>query len=194
MAKPTTPRPRKEGQTVSRGELLVRGSDLAFRQFVHDTLAFASRIQAIRNALGKVIGLSGTQYTILIAVAREQQTKGIGINHIAEQLHFSPAFVTIEVNKLVAAKLISKKENPEDRRRVLLTTTGKSMDLLRTLTAVQRPVNDMLFESLAADDFECLRRKTPQLVDSADRALRLFNFASSKGKAKSPAAAQRRDS
>jgi len=179
MAKATkTKNGRGEPLTVSRPQLLLRGNDQAFRQFVHDTLAFASRVQAIRNALGSVIGLSGTQYTILIAIAREQQKRNIGINHIAENLHFSPAFVTIEVNKLVAAKLVTKKENPADRRRVLLTTTSKAMELLRSLTSVQRPVNDMLFESLSADDFECMRNKTPHLVDSADRALHLFDFMS----------------
>lgn len=183
-----------EPLTVSRSPLLVRGSDMAFRQFVHDTLAFATRIQAIRNALGKVIGLSGTQYTILIAVAREMNRKGIGINYIAEQLHFSPAFVTIEVNKLVEAKLISKKENPQDRRRVLLATTPKAEELLRNLTAVQRPVNDMLFESLGAEDFECMRRKTPEMVDSADRALQLFGFMSANTGDKSLSPSKRRDS
>jgi MarR family transcriptional regulator, organic hydroperoxide resistance regulator len=150
--------------TVSRPQLLIRGSDHAFRQFVHDTLAFATRIQAIRNALGGVIGLSGTQYTILIAVAREQHKKGVGINHIADQLHFSPAFVTIEVNKLVAARLVSKAE-----------------DLLRNLTVVQRPVNDMLFESLSAEDFDRMRRKMTNLVDHADRAIQLLEFLPQKG-------------
>jgi hypothetical protein len=52
---------------------------------------------------------------------------------------------------------------------------------LRSLTTVQRPVNDMLFESLSAEDFEWLRHKTPHLVDSADRALRLFDFMSANG-------------
>jgi MarR family transcriptional regulator, organic hydroperoxide resistance regulator len=167
--------------TVSRPQLLIRGSDHAFRQFVHDTLAFATRIQAIRNALGGVIGLSGTQYTILIAVAREQHKKGVGINHIADQLHFSPAFVTIEVNKLVAARLVSKAENPDDRRRVLLTITSKAEDLLRNLTVVQRPVNDMLFESLSAEDFDRMRRKMTNLVDHADRAIQLLEFLPQKG-------------
>lgn len=178
-------RKSSEPLTVSRQELLIRGSDLPFRQFVHDTLAFAARIQSVRNALGSVIGLSGTQYTILIAIAREQHKTGVGINHVAEQLHFSPAFVTIEVNKLVAKRLIVKKENAEDRRRVILTTTPKAEELLRNLTVVQRPVNDLLFEQLDAEDFERLRLKMSQMVDSADRALRLFEFLSQKDRAPS---------
>lgn len=169
---------RAKPLTVSRSQLLVRGNDQAFRQFVHDALAFSARLQSIRNALGGVIGLSGTQYTILIAVARDQHTVGVGINHIADQLHFSPAFVTIEVNKLVNNRLVSKKVNPDDRRRVLLTTTPKAEELLSELTVVQRPVNDMLFESLSAEDFERLRHKMTSLVDSADRALQLFDFLS----------------
>jgi MarR family transcriptional regulator, organic hydroperoxide resistance regulator len=193
MAKPTRPATSPgEPLTVSRPQLLIRGSDHAFRQFVHDTLAFAARIQSIRNALGGVIGLSGTQYTILIAIAREQPKTGIGINHVAEQLHFSPAFVTIEVNKLVAAKLITKKENPKDRRRVLLAVTPKAEETLRNLTVVQRPVNDTLFDSLDSDDFARLRARMPDLVDSADRALELCNFMSKNESGKSPAGARSR--
>lgn len=179
MSKPRKPRrDSRNFQTVSRPELLVRRSDLPFRQFVHDTLAFATRIQAIRNALGNAIGLSGTQYTILIAVAREQEKNVIGVNEIARHLHFSAAFVTIEVAKLVKSNLIAKKQNPRDRRRVMLTTTAKSERLLQNLTAVQRPVNNMLFESLNAADFEFLRHKMVELVESADRSLQLFDLPS----------------
>ncbi len=35
--------------TVARPELLVDGSDDAFRQMIHDALAFASRLQAGRE-------------------------------------------------------------------------------------------------------------------------------------------------
>ncbi|MCC6887808.1 MAG: winged helix-turn-helix transcriptional regulator [Hyphomicrobiales bacterium] len=168
------PRGATDTLTVSRPQLLSRGSDRTFRQFVHDTLAFSARIQAIRNALGGAINLSGPQYTILIAIARNQPNNPVGINHIAEQLHLSPPFVTIEVNKLVAARLITKRANTKDRRRVVLTITPKARTLLRWLTSIQRPANDVLFESLSSDDFAHLRRKMPEMVASADRALRLF--------------------
>jgi DNA-binding MarR family transcriptional regulator len=188
MAKASVPRNRAaRSLTVSRPQLLKRGGDLAFRQFVHDALAFSGRIQAIRNALGSVIGLSGTQYTILIAIARGRHGQGVGINHVAELLHFSPAFVTIEVNKLVSAKLITKKTHPGDRRRVVLTTTSKAEELLRSLTIVQRPVNDMLFERLTAEDFDRLRQQMPELVDSAGRALRLFDLLVKTGTNAAPA-------
>lgn len=169
---------RKTELTVSRKALLVDGSDEAFRQFVHDTLAFSARIEAVRNTLASVIGMAGAQYTILISIAQEQGLTGVGINHIAERLHYSAPFVTIEVNKLVASNLVEKRGNPDDRRRVLLTVTPKARDLLNQLAAVQRPVNDALFSTLSAADFQRLRKKMSELVGTADQALNLAGLMS----------------
>lgn len=163
--------------TVSRPELLVEGSDRDFRQLVHDTLAFAARIQEVRSRLGALIGLSGAQYTILVAVAHLQGREGgVGVNLLAEHLHLSGAFVTIEVNKLVAAELVTKEVNPEDRRRVLLTITAKAQHLLDELTAVQRPANDALFACLSAADFHAFRHMVAELVQTGDRTLKLLDY------------------
>lgn len=163
--------------TVSKPELLTGSSDSEFRQLVHDTLAFAARIQAIRNHMGAAIGLTGTQYTVLIAVAHNQaRPGGLGVNQIAEHLQLSGAFVTIEVNKLVDAKLVAKRTNPEDRRRVLLSITAKSRSLLERLTTLQRPVHDALFDCLSTADFHRLRGLMAKLVLTGDQSLHLARF------------------
>jgi DNA-binding MarR family transcriptional regulator len=162
--------------TVSRDALLTGGSDQTFRQFVHDMLAFAARIEEVRSRLGRVIGLAGHKYTVLIAIAHLQdQDGGVGINEIAEHLHLSGAFVTIETNGLLQAGLIVKKTNPVDRRRVLLSITPKAEALLNKLATVQSPVNDALFQCLSPADFRWLRRIISQLVDTGDDALRLLD-------------------
>lgn len=169
---------RKSGRalTVSCEQLLVGGSDEAFRQFVHDMLAFAARIQETRSRLGQVIGLSGSKYTVLIAIGHLQdQDGGVGINRVAEHLHLSGAFVTIETNQLLKAGLVVKQTNQNDRRRVLLSITPKARTLLERLTAVQRPANDELFGFLSAKEFETLRHMTPRLVKSGDRALKILD-------------------
>src|SRR5258707_4462608 len=71
----------KNELTVSRPALLVDGSDRSFRQLVHDMLAFSARIQEVRGRLGSVIGLSGTQYTVLIAIAHLRlQNEEVGVS------------------------------------------------------------------------------------------------------------------
>ncbi|OYW61457.1 MAG: MarR family transcriptional regulator [Azorhizobium sp. 32-67-21] len=161
--------------TASRDALLVDGSDAEFRALVHDMLAFASAIQEVRNRLGQLIGLSGTQYTILTAIARLTETRSeLGVNQLADHLHLSGAFVTIEVNKLVAAGLVSKAVNPDDRRRVVLEVTAEAERRLKGMTRVQCPANDMLFEPLTAKDFRQLRAITSKLAGTGPRTLALI--------------------
>ena len=70
--------------TATRRELMVDGTDAAFRQFVHDFLAFSVRVEQVRSGFGKMLGLSGTAYTILISIAHLGQKEGdIGISPIA---------------------------------------------------------------------------------------------------------------
>ncbi|WP_139212525.1 MarR family winged helix-turn-helix transcriptional regulator [Bradyrhizobium sp. NFR13] len=177
MAIKSKSRKMKVEPTISRPQLMVDGSDRAFRQFVHDTLAFSARLQAVRGQLGAVIGLSGTQYTVLIAIAHLSGTdEKIGVNQVAEHLHFSGAFITIEINKLVSNGLVEKETDAEDRRRVILTITPKARALLNELAPVQRPVNDMLFRSMSAADFERTRKLMSEMVDAADEAIRLLDY------------------
>jgi DNA-binding MarR family transcriptional regulator len=139
-------------------------------------LAFAARIQEVRSRLGRVIGLAGQKYTVLIAIAHLQhQDGGVGINEIADHLHLSSAFVTIETNGLLKAGLVIKRTNPQDRRRVLLMITPKAAKLLDKLTVVQAPVNDALFACLSTKDFASLGRMVSRLVETGDSALRLLD-------------------
>ena len=177
MAMKAKPRRVRIEPTITRTQLMVGGSDRAFRQFLHDTLAFSARLQAVRGQLGAVIGLSGTQYTVLIAIAHlSSDDEKVGVNQVAEHLHFSGAFITIEINKLVASGLVEKETDAEDRRRVVLTITPKARELLNELAPVQRPVNDMLFRGLSATDFDKFRKLMSGMVEAADEAIRLLDY------------------
>jgi DNA-binding MarR family transcriptional regulator len=174
---PQPPAPAQPGLplTASRPSLLVDGSDTEFRGLVHDMLAFASAIVEVRNRLGGLIGLSGTQYTILTSITRlSRETAELGVNQLAEHLHLSGAFVTIEVNKLVAAGLVAKTTNPDDRRRVVLLPTAQAERLLAELVLVQCPANDALFEPLSAKEFKSLRAIIAKLSRTGDPTLRII--------------------
>ncbi len=177
----TSAKPDSRPMTVSRPELLLDGTDLAFRQLVHDIMAFAARMQENRSRVAGYVGLTGQQYTILITIAHHQEQDGFGIIQVAEHLRLSGAFVTIEVNKLVEAGLARKKPNPNDRRRVLLTVTPKAGELIDRLSRVQRPSNDTIFASLSTSEFQLLRKIIPQLVEATDQSLKLIDFLTADG-------------
>lgn len=157
--------------TVSRRALLARGSDAAFRGLIHDLIAYGHRLDACRDAFAAIAGVSGAQYEILMLVSRAD---GLSVGEIAARLHRSGAFITIEANGLVAKKLLAKRSDPADGRRVLLRPTARTWEVLRRMAPQQRRVNDVLFACLDARRFRELRRLAAELVACGDRAVEML--------------------
>jgi DNA-binding MarR family transcriptional regulator len=161
--------------TATRPELLQDGSDRAFRVFVHEFLAFAARLEAVRSSLAARLNLSGAAYTTLIALAHlEGEQEEVGISALAAHLHVSPAFVTTEVGALVRRHLVRKRPHPRDGRRVVLSITPQGQTLLRSLLPVQAPANDALFAALDAGMFRQLAELLPRMIADGDRAVTLL--------------------
>jgi DNA-binding MarR family transcriptional regulator len=175
---------RVAANTVSKPELLVGGADTEFRGLVHDLMAFAHHIEACRDGFGATAGLTGVQYEIFMVVKRFQAVSpgavaGIGVSQVAARLHRSGAFITLEVNKLVAKGVLAKADDPADGRRVLLTVSKAGEVLARSLAPVQQQVNDVLFACLDRKGFERLRALAAELVGCGDRAASLIEYLSS---------------
>jgi len=159
--------------TVSRRALLAGGSDAEFRGLIHDLIAYGHKLDACRDAFAAIAGVSGVQYEILMLVSRAE---GLSIGEVAERLHRSGAFITIEANKLVAQGILAKASDPADGRKVLLRMNAKSEALLERLAPYQRRINDVLFESLDAKSFRALRALAAELVADGDRAVALIDY------------------
>lgn len=163
--------------TVSRPELLVDGSDRAFRQLVHSFFGFLARHEAIRDGHAERIGLAGIEYTVLISIGHlAAEETPLNVAALANHLYLSGAFVTNITNRLATRKLVRKVPDQVDRRRVRLMLTDKGRELLSTLAPVQRRVNDVEFDCLSKEEFEQLLPLVERLVDSADRALKLQTY------------------
>ncbi|MEM8561860.1 MAG: MarR family winged helix-turn-helix transcriptional regulator [Pseudomonadota bacterium] len=160
--------------TVGRKELLVDGTDNAFREMVHNALAFSVRLEAVREGFARYVGLSGVQYTILISIAHLQDGGDIGVSEIAEHLSLSGTFVTTETRKLVGLGLLTKEVSEEDRRRVQLRLTNKAWKRLEELSEIQAEVNDEHFAPLSATEFVKFNTLMKKLTNSTDRALLLL--------------------
>src|SRR5438876_11900559 len=169
-------RTRRRGappRTISRPALLVDGSDGEFRKLIHDLIAYGHRLDACRDAFAAIVGISGVQHEILMLVSRAD---GLSIGEVADRLHRSGAFITIEANKLAAAGILEKHSDPAEGRRVLLRKTRKSRQLLERLAPFQVRVNDVLFERLDARRIRQLRALARELGPSGDRAVAMLDF------------------
>ena len=126
--------------TVSRPPLLVRGSDVEFRQLIHDLIAYGHRLDACRDAFAAIIGVSGAQYEILMLASRAD---GLSVGEVAARLHRSGAFITIEANKLVERGIMEKASDPADGRRVLLKMNAKGQALVEEAEREAQAMSDV---------------------------------------------------
>lgn len=157
--------------TVSAPALLEDGSDARFRQMVYDLFTVSVRMEAVRDALARRIGVTGPQYSILMAVARLQGAAGVPVRRVADQLHVTGPFVTAEAGKLVRRGLLAKTPNPGDGRSVLLRLAPAGEAALERLAPTVRAVNDRFWGALDRGSFVTLAQTAALLVRDSEAAL-----------------------
>lgn len=150
---------------------MADGTGATFRQFLADMLTISVRMTALRERFAVMLGISGPQYQMLMAIAQEHEAGGVSVRAVARHLHVSGAFVTAEVRKLVEAGLVAKDRNREDRRGVLLRLTAKGETDIADILQVVRTVNEFFFGVLRPGEFEKLASFAGRLVAGSDMAL-----------------------
>lgn len=154
--------------TVSCSTLLEEGSDRRFRSLVSDLFTISSRMEIVRGHLGRRLGITGPQFSLIVAIARLQGLAGISVGAVAQALHVSSAFVASESNKLVRLDLLLKRVNPTDRRGVLLRIAPSARLKLDRLSEEIRGINDRFFGGLDARTFRSISAAAAALVESSD--------------------------
>jgi len=162
--------------TVSRAPLLKGGSDHRFRVLVADLFTIATRMEMVREHLGRRMGISGPQYSIVVAVAHLQGRNGISVSALAQALHVSSAFIATEGGKLVRRRLLLKRTNPLDRRGVLLSVAPTGRLAVDRVSAEIRAVNDLFFGALDGPSFAALSAATGALVEGSAKAVRYITL------------------
>jgi DNA-binding MarR family transcriptional regulator len=160
---------------VSRVALLKGGSDQSFRTLVADLLTISTRMEIVREHLGRRMGISGPQYSLMVAVAHLQGRGGISVGALAQALHVSSAFIASEAGKLTRRRLLLKRTNPIDRRSVLLSVAPAGRLAVDRVSAEIRAVNDAFFGALDAASFASLSDASSALVESSGKAIRYIN-------------------
>jgi len=147
-----------------------------------DLIAISLTMESMRAALGARIGITGPQYSILIAVHRMRPGEHVRVRDVAGYLHVSAAFVTAEAGKLAHRGLLRKLPSTSDGRSRLLSLTRRGEAQLEHLIPDIRGVNDRLFASLDRSDFACLSRIARALVKDSNGALEFLSSTAAPGR------------
>lgn len=162
--------------SVTRPEILIDGADREFRRLIHRMLIGQARLSAVRECIAERIGVSGTQYTMLMSVLHLQGTAGVSISALADYLEVTGPHVTGIIGKLVAGGFVRKAVNPKDRRGVLVKLTPAGRKKLLQAFAFISAVNDRLFEGVGREEYRAVAsfnakfiRNTQAVLDWIDR-------------------------
>ena len=157
--------------TISRQEFVSGGTDERFRDIIYAMVAGFDSLMGCRAAFGRVVGLTGTQFAVLIGVAYRQGGEGVTIRALAEHVRLAQPHVTTEVGRLIRRGYLVKKPHGLDRRSVLVSLSEKGEAAVSRLIPVIRKTNDRLFADISSDELERAGRTMRKLVRNGEAAL-----------------------
>jgi DNA-binding MarR family transcriptional regulator len=157
--------------TVSLAAMLVGGSDVSFREALYRMVFAFSRLVSCREAFGRHLSLTASQFIVLIGTAYRQGHEGVTIRSLADHTQLAATHVTTEVGRLMAKGLLTKSANMRDRRSVLVRLTPKGEAAIREINPLLRRVNDCLFQSISRDDFAVVARFLSTFALNSENAL-----------------------
>jgi MarR family transcriptional regulator, organic hydroperoxide resistance regulator len=180
----------REALTITHPAFLVEGSDAEFRILINRLLYFCTRLLSVRDGFGTLLGLSGIQYSILMSVRALSTDEEVTVNQLADHLHLSGSFITIETGKLQNMGLLKKRRHAQDGRKIVLSITREGKKVLTQLTDTQQTINDLLFANLSATEAKMLGNIAGRLVSNVDSAMLELSHLVSKNDIRQEAAAR----
>ncbi len=129
------------------------------------------RLLACRDAFGRELDLTPSQFAVLMGVAHCQQREGVIIKDLADHVGLAATHVTTEVGRLERAGYLIKKPSPADRRSVCVFLTPHAKNEISRVTPFIRLINDALFRDIDPASISIAHRVARQLILNSERAV-----------------------
>jgi DNA-binding MarR family transcriptional regulator len=175
--------------SISLSPMLTGGGDVAFRETLYLMGLAFGRLYTFREAFGRELGLTGSQFIVLIGTAYRQGGEGVSIRTLADHTHLAATHVTTEVGRLIGKGLLIKQPSTRDRRSVLVRLSPKGEAAIHAVNPLLREVNDRLFQDVSREEFAVVARFLEKFALNSEDALAEVRR-SDRARARSPRAGQ----
>ena len=142
-----------------------------------DALAIVLRIQFLEKILADQLSealskldLEWFEYDVLSALRRQGEPFQMIASDIAEGSMLSPGALTNRIDRLIERKLVTRAEDPEDRRRVLITLTKAGIKLVDKTTEERFQCAEEAVTHFSASEKKQLNSLLRKFLLSADEA------------------------
>ena len=146
-----------------------------FRQLVASLFRLETIMSGSRRKLAERFGLGLSHHQILTAIAEQQGLAGVSVRELAGCMRVSGPFIAAESKVLADRGLVTKADDPADRRRSLLRLSARGERYVDSVADLLRPVNNRAFRSLDAAQLAQLESLVAQLVADGEAAERLLD-------------------
>lgn len=154
-----------EDWSEERPELSTEALGIVLRiQFLEKILA-----DQLAEALSK-LDLEWFEYDVLSALRRQGVPFQMIASDIAEGSMLSPGALTNRIDRLIERKLVTRAEDPEDRRRVLVTLTKKGIKLVDRTTEARFMCAEEAVNHFSAAEKKQLNSLLRKFLLSADES------------------------
>lgn len=157
--------------TISSPELLIGGSDDEFRHVIYLFVKVLGRLITCREAFGRAINLTGSQFIVLVGVAYRQGDDGVTVKELSRYVQLAPTHVTTEVGRLSRRGLVKKAAGTDDRRSVLVRLTPQGEAIVTRVAPFVRRINDILFGGVTAAEFAAAHATFAKLSRNSEYVL-----------------------
>ncbi|MGY4158263.1 DNA-binding MarR family transcriptional regulator [Bradyrhizobium sp. USDA 4461] len=117
------------------------------RPFMWEIRSISACLDELARFRANVLGITGPQWMILMAVAYLGKENGVPVNAVSKLMHVDPSFVTTHSKLLEKHGFLRRKHCASDARIVQMTLTSKTRKRLATLAPQQQALDE-----LASDD------------------------------------------
>src|SRR4051795_3572544 len=160
--------------TITLPPMLKSGGDVAFRETLYLMALTFGRLHTCREAFGRALDLTASQFIVLIGTAYQQGSDGVSIRALADHTQLAATHVTTEVGRLIGKGLLTKQASTRDRRSVLVRLTPEGEAAVHAINPLLRRVNDQLFQNISREDFAVVSRFLTTFALNSEYALAEF--------------------
>ena len=130
-----------------------------------------------RDGFARALGLTSSQFAVLMGVASQQGSRGVTIKKLSEHVALASTHVTTEVGRLERKGLLNKEANGTDRRSVLVSLTSAGETEIERMAPIVKGVNDLLFRDIDSGSLVEAQDVARKLVNNSEDALALLKDA-----------------
>jgi DNA-binding MarR family transcriptional regulator len=135
--------------------------------FLWDIASLNTHLEDIRRGWARLLGVSGPQWLILMAVDDSNSGAGVSVGDVSEKLHVQPTFVTAQSKILERSGYLRREGSVNDGRIVLMSLTDKARREIAKLSSQRKALNEFIFADLS---IRSLRDITEKLALVRNRA------------------------